>query len=129
MKFLLDTNAIIALMQGHSGFRSRLERREPQDFALSSIVAHELYYGAFKSQKIEANLAQLAALRFEILDFDREDAISAGQIRAQLAQAGTPIGPLDCLIAGQAMARSLTVITHNRREFDRITGLKIEDWQ
>lgn len=129
MKFLLDTNAIIALMQVHPGFRARLERHEPQDFALSSIVAHELYYGAYKSQRIEANLARVAALRFEVLDFDREDAICAGKIRAQLAQVGTPIGPFDTLIAGQAVARSLTLITHNRREFDRISGLKIEDWQ
>ncbi len=129
MKFLLDTNAIIALMQGHPGFRSQLECHEPQDFALSSIVTHEFYYGAYKSQRVEANLARLAALRFEILDFDREDAICAGKIRAQLVRAGTPIGPFGTLIAGQAIARSLTVITHNRREFDRITGLKIEDWQ
>jgi len=129
MKFLLDTNAVIALMQGHPGFRAELERHQPQDFALSSIVAHELYYGAYKSQRVETTLARVAGLRFEMLDFDREDAICAGKIRAQLALAGTPIGPFDSLIAGQAMARSLTVITHNRREFDRISGLRIEDWQ
>ena len=129
MKFLLDTNAVIALMQGQSGFKAHLERYVPGDFALSAIVAHQLFYGAYKSQRTETNLARVEALRFEILDFDREDALCAGKIRAQLAQAGTPIGPYDILIAGQAMARSLTVITHNRREFDLINGLRIEDWQ
>ena len=129
MKFLLDTNAVIALLKGHGGFRDRLVRHGPEDFGLPAIVMHELYYGAYKSQHIEANLNRLEGLRFERLDFDPEDARCAGEIRARLAQAGTPIGPYDLLIAGQAMARSLTVITHNRREFDRVDGLRIEDWQ
>jgi tRNA(fMet)-specific endonuclease VapC len=67
-------------------------------------------------------------LRFEVLDFDREDARQAGEVRAQLALQGQPIGPYDILIAGQALARGLTLVTHNVGEFGRVGGLKIEDW-
>lgn len=128
MKFLLDTNAVIALLKAHPGFREKLQQHQPQDFAVSTIVAHELFFGAHKSQNIEANLARVEGLRFEILEFDSEDARCAGEIRAFLAKSGTPIGPLDVLIAGQAIARSLTLITHNRKEFDRVEGLTVEDW-
>lgn len=128
MRFLLDTNAVIALIKAHPGFRERLHQYQPQQFAISSIVAHELFFGAYKSQNIAANLVRIEGLRFEVLDFDREDARCAGEIRARLAKSGTPIGPLDVLIAGQALARSLTLITNNRREFDRIEDLKVEDW-
>jgi tRNA(fMet)-specific endonuclease VapC len=68
-------------------------------------------------------------LRFEVLDFDREDARKAGEIRASLANAGTPVGPYDVLIAGQAVARGLTLVTNNTREFQRVASLRIEDWQ
>jgi len=67
------------------------------------------------------------ALQFEILDLDPEDARRAGKISAHLASAGTPIGPYDVLIAGQALARSLTLVTHNMREFQRASGLSVED--
>lgn len=129
MRFLLDSNAVIALMKGHSGFLTRLRRHRPLDFGIPAIVAHELFYGAYKSQKTADNLARVDALRFEVLEFDREDARQAGELRARLAAAGTPIGPYDVLIAGQAMARSLTLVTHNTREFQRVPGLFVEDWE
>jgi tRNA(fMet)-specific endonuclease VapC len=129
MRFLLDTNAVIAMLKGNTGFRDRLLAHLPHEFGISSIVMHELLYGAYKSANMEANLARIEGLRFEILDFDLEDARCAGELRASLAKAGAPIGPLDVLIAGQALARSLTVVTHNRREFDRVSGLSVEDWQ
>jgi tRNA(fMet)-specific endonuclease VapC len=64
-----------------------------------------------------------------VLEFDEEDARHAGEIRAQLASKGTPIGPFDVLIAGQARARELTLVTHNTSEFRRVPGLKVEDWK
>lgn len=128
MKYLLDSNAVIALLKSHSEFVAKLKRRRPQDFAISSIVAHELYYGAFRGQRVAENLARVEALRFPVLEFDAEDARQAGAIRASLMAAGTPIGPYDLLIAGQALARSLVLITHNTREFTRVPGLKLEDW-
>ena len=129
MNYLLDTNAVIALMKGHSGVLARLRQHQPRDFAMPSIVAHELYFGAYKSRHAADNLRRVEALQFEILDFDPEDARRAGEVRAQLASAGTPIGPYDVLIAGQALARSLTLVTHNMREFQRVSGLHVEDWE
>ena len=69
------------------------------------------------------------ALRFTVLPFEKEDARSAGEVRAHLRSKSTPIGPYDVLIAGQAVARKLVLITHNRREFTRVPGLMTEDWE
>lgn len=129
MKFLLDSNAVIALMKGKSAFLNRLRVHKPTDFALSSIVVHELFYGAYKSRRVAESLARVNALQFEILDFDREDAERAGELRALLATAGAPIGPYDTLIAGQAWARNLVLITHNLREFERVPYIQVEDWE
>ena len=96
---------------------------------MPAIVAHELFYGAYKAQRRAQNLARVEALQFQVVEFDREDARQAGEIRAQLAASGTPIGPYDVLIAGQALARGLTLVTHNTREFERIPGLTCEDWE
>lgn len=128
MKFLLDTDAVIAILKGDPAMLARLHRHQPADFGMPAIVAHELYYGAYKSQRVEANLARVAGLQFEVVSFDAEDAQHAGEIRAQLTAAGTPIGPYDALIAGQARARRLVLVTHNTREFERITALEVEDW-
>lgn len=129
MKFLLDSNAVIALLRGDDGFLTRLKAHMPEDFGMPAIVAYELFYGAFKGRQRVGNLARIEALPFEVVEFDREDARQAGEIRAILADAGTPIGPYDILIAGQALARSLTLITHNTREFSRVFGLQVEDWE
>jgi tRNA(fMet)-specific endonuclease VapC len=128
MKYLLDTNAVIAILKGDPFMLAQLRARLPVDFGLPSIVAHELYYGAYKSQRAQANLARVEGLQFEVLPFDTEDAQHAGEIRAQLAASGTPIGPYDVLIAGQARARQLVLVTNNVREFARVDGLQVEDW-
>ena len=128
---LLDTNAVIALVGRRSAaLLERVEASEPGSLAISSIVAHELWYGAYRSQKVAFNLETLRLLFADlaILDFDREDARVAGEIRAELARQGTPIGPYDVLIAGQAKARSLTLVTNNTGEFSRVAGLNLEDW-
>ena len=96
---------------------------------MSAVVIHELYYGAFKSQRVEKNVARVDGLQFPVLEFDQEDARQAGEIRAHLASKGTPIGPYDVLIAGQAKARKLTLVTHNTTEFQRVPSLKVEDWK
>jgi tRNA(fMet)-specific endonuclease VapC len=131
MAWLLDTNAVIALVTRRSGaLLRRVEAMAPGALALSSIVAHELYFGAYRSQKIEFNLETLRLLFADlvILDLDQEDARTAGEIRAALARQGTPIGPYDVLIAGQAKARGLTLVTSNLSGFQRVDGLKLEDW-
>lgn len=128
---LLDTNAVISLVARRSDtLLQRVEASEPGSLAVSSVVAHELYFGAYRSEKLAFNLETLRLLftDFAILDFDREDARVAGEIRADLKRRGTPIGPYDTLIAGQAMARGLSLVTNNTGEFSRIAGLRIEDW-
>jgi tRNA(fMet)-specific endonuclease VapC len=128
--YLLDTNAVIALLNDTSSKLARRTRREnPNDIAISAVVAHELFYGAFKSQRASYNVALIDALRFAVVEFDKEDARRAGEIRARLASKGSAIGPYDVLIAGQALAHSLTLVTHNTEEFGRVPKLKIEDWQ
>jgi tRNA(fMet)-specific endonuclease VapC len=130
MRYLLDANAILALLNDTtSPIARRVRRYAPRDFGVSAVVIHELYYGAFKSQRVEQNVARVDALQFSVLEFDEEDARQAGQIRAHLASKGTPIGPYDVWIAGQARARELTLVTHNTSEFNRVPGLKVEDWK
>lgn len=129
MRFLLDTNAVIAVLGGKPTVLARLKQHRPSDFGVPTIVMHELFFGAFRSSRAAANLARIDALQFEVVDFDREDARWAGEVRAHLASSGTPIGPYDALIAGQALARSLVLITHNAREFQRVSGLRLEDWE
>ena len=129
MRYLLDTNAIIVLLNDTSSpIATRVRRHAPRDFGVSAVVIHELYYGAFKSQRVEQNVARVDAIQFSVLELDEEDARQAGQIRAHLASKGTPIGPYDVLIAGQAIARELTLVTHNTSEFHRVPGLKVQDW-
>lgn len=130
MRYLLDANAIITALNEPAGPLSRrLHGLVPADVGVSAVVMHELYFGAFKSQQRERNLALVDALRFEVLPLDTEDARHAGEIRAWLAAHGTRIGAYDILIAGQARARALTLVTRNLREFGRVPGLTTENWQ
>jgi tRNA(fMet)-specific endonuclease VapC len=130
MRYLLDANAVIALLNDATSKTAKRARRErPSDVGISAIVAHELFYGAFRSQRTTHNLALIDALQFIVIEFDKEDARQAGEVRALLASKGTPIGPYDVLIAGQAMAREMILVTHNTQEFGRVPGLRLEDWQ
>ena len=129
MRYVLDTNACIALLNGTSpSLDDRLRRHVPDEIGLPAPVAYELYYGAYKSQRVERNVELLDRMEFEVLPFEAEDARVAGEIRARLEAAGQPIGPYDLLIAGQAYARGLVLVTANTREFERIHGLLVEDW-
>jgi len=128
VKFLLDTNTVIQIIAGHCGLIARLSKHSPGDFAISSVVMLELYFGAYNSKKILENLARIDALQFDILSLSDTDAKVAGSIRADLKAKGTPIGAYDLLIAGQAIARSLTLITGNVKEFRRVKDLSCQDW-
>lgn len=129
MAYLLDTNMVIALLRdADSPVGQRLRREAPGDVFISSIVLHELFYGAFKSARVERNLAAVERLRFGVLDFSGEDARAAGMVRAAFSAQGTPIGPYDVLIAGQALARGLVLVTRNPAEFGLLAGLVTENW-
>ena len=129
MIYLFDTNSIIKIMNGDARLIAKVAAHRIEDFGLSSIVAYELYFGAFKGRHTSRILGFIGRLSFEIVDFQVEDARAAGEVRASLAAAETPIGPYDTLIAGQALARDLILITHNTREFSRVSGLRVEDWE
>ncbi|UNU73366.1 type II toxin-antitoxin system VapC family toxin [Moraxella nasovis] len=128
MKYLLDTNIIIALQKQNPVLIARLKQRKVSDFALSDIVLFELYYGAYHSQKQRENLAKIDKLPFVRLPFDDKDALCAGKVRADLQRQGQVIGAYDMLIAGQALSKNLTLITHNVKEFSRVDGLKWQNW-
>jgi len=134
VNYLLDTNACIALMNGAPApVRTRFERavRARSQVCISSVVAFELWYGIAKSARIEVNTERFKTLLSSsilVLQFDNDDAREAGSIRAALEAAGKPIGAYDYLIAGQALARQLTLVTANVSEFSRVKGLSWEDW-
>lgn len=128
-QFLLDTNAIIILLNDkESMLAKKVREHSPNEICISSIVSHELFYGAFKSRRIKQNVDLVDCLQFEVLEFDKEDSKVSGEIRALLALSGNPIGPYDVLIAGQAKARNLVLVTNNTDEFSRVNGLNIENW-
>jgi tRNA(fMet)-specific endonuclease VapC len=132
MRFLLDTNAWIKILNKRpSPIKDKFALTNPSDITLCSVVKYELYFGAYKSEHRSANLDLLMTLfaQFNSLNFDDEAAELCGNVRAQLAILGTPIGPYDLQIAGIALSNNLILVTHNTKEFSRITGLRIEDWE
>lgn len=134
MNYLLDTNACIALINGApAAVRIRFDKaiRGDAQIYISSVVSFELWYGIAKSARIEINTQRLETLLSSsviALPFESEDSRAAGTIRAVLESAGRPIGAYDYLIAGQAMARQLTLVTANVSEFSRVEGLSWQDW-
>jgi tRNA(fMet)-specific endonuclease VapC len=134
VNYLLDTNACIALVNGSpASVRPRLERalKDGARVAISAVVAFELWYGAAKSARRQANRQRLETFfagPLELVPFDDEDARAAGEVRAALESAGTPIGAYDLLIAGQALRYDATLVTANTAEFSRISELRWEDW-
>ncbi|MFM6196667.1 MAG: type II toxin-antitoxin system VapC family toxin [Planktothrix sp.] len=132
MIYLLDSNSCIIYLNGRSeSLKQMLESKKASDIAVFSVVKAELFYGSMKSKNPHQNLnkQQVFFQRFISLPFDDLAAEVYGRIRAQLEIAGTPIGPNDLKIAAIALAHDLTLVTHNINEFQRIDGLKIEDWQ
>jgi tRNA(fMet)-specific endonuclease VapC len=134
MDYLLDTNACIALINGHpSTVRARLQKTTAagaQAF-VSSIALFELWYGVAKSARHEFNHKRLETFLsgpVTVLPFEHADARAAGAIRAALETSGKPIGAYDILIAGQAIRHELTLVTANVKEFSRVKGLTWQDW-
>lgn len=131
MIFLLDTNTCIYLIKKRPPeVIHRFEEHTVGDIGISSVTAAELYFGVEKSQRPAQNRAALEQflLPLVVADFDYTAAISYGRIRSALEKRGTPIGPLDTLIAAHAISLSLTLVTSNVREFSRIPDLKVENW-
>lgn len=130
LKYMLDTNICIFTIKNRpQQVRDAFNRHHGQ-LCISSVSLMELIYGAEKSANPERNLVIVEgfAARLDVLPYDELAASHTGQLRAELARNGTPIGPYDQLIAGHARSRGLITVTNNRREFDRVPGLRVEDW-
>ena len=130
--YLLDTNVCIRLLKGASPLLvERLQRLAPGEIKLCSIVKAELLFGARKSTRVEDNLQLLDRFfaPYESLPFDDRTAEHYGTIRADLQRSGRPIGPNDLFIASVARASDAVLVTRNTREFRRVVGLRIEDWE
>lgn len=130
LKFMLDTNICIFTIKNKPAHVREQFIRQHGLMCISTVTLMELIYGAEKSADPTRNLAEVEGFsaRLEVMDFDSHAAAHTGQIRAELSRSGTPIGPYDQMIAGHARSRGLIVVTNNRREFDRIPGLRVEDW-
>ena len=131
MRVLLDTDICIYLIrQRPPEVLHRFEEYEVGEVGVSSITVAELYFGARKSRHAAQNARALEQflLPLEIVEFDLEAAVAYGDIRAALERQGTPIGPLDTLIAALAVSLKVTLVTNNSREFARVPGLDLNNW-
>jgi tRNA(fMet)-specific endonuclease VapC len=130
-RYLLDSNILIAAIKGEpTSLLNKLAGLAPERLCLSSVVLAELFTGAEKSRESDRRKADLAELTqgMEVVPFDGGDAAVYGYVRAALETKGEGIGPLDMLIAAQAVNRGLVMVTANLKEFRRIPGLKCENW-
>ena len=130
MRYLLDTNVAIHTIRNRpSEVRAKFVAQQGR-MCISTVTLMELIYGAEKSAQPERNLLDIEgfASRLTVLPYDREAAVHTGRIRAELARAGTPIGPYDQMIAGHARSRGMIVVTANTDEFRRVPGISVEDW-
>ncbi|MDB4980082.1 MAG: twitching motility protein PilT [Myxococcales bacterium] len=130
MTYLLDTDTCIFALKQHPRVLQRIVAEARSEVALSVITEAELRVGVAKSALPTRDLRLLEAFLapFTVLGFVSADAVAYAHVRAKLERAGTPIGPTDTLIAAHAVARELTLVTNNEREFRRVSGLRVENW-
>ena len=131
MKYMLDTNiCIYAIKNKPESVIRKVLAQNPEDLCISVITYAELMHGVEKSQAVEKNRIAMSLFlsAITVLDFSSRAAEVYGEIRGELEKKGTPIGPMDLLIAGHAKSQNLVLVTNNTREFVRIPGLQIEDW-
>lgn len=130
LKYMLDTNICIFTIKNRPEQVREVFKRHSGQLSISTVTLMELIYGAEKSAKPERNLVDVEgfAARLDVLPYDTQAAAHSGQLRAELARIGKPIGPYDQMIAGHARAQGLILVTNNLREFERVPGLRVEDW-
>lgn len=131
MKYLIDTNICIYIMNNHPDeVVQKFRIAGVGNIGISSITVSELQYGAQKSNRIKENTKRLGEFLypFEIIQYGEQESFFYGKIRNQLEKQGNVIGPLDLLIAAHALSNSLILITNNEKEFNRIKSLKVENW-
>lgn len=131
MRWMLDTDICIALIKQHPDkVLKKLRGKSTGQVGISSITLGELAFGAAKSSRAKDSYAALSEflLPLDVDEFDERAAMHYGEVRARLTREGTTIGPLDTLIAAHALAIEAILVTHNTREFERVKGLRVEDW-
>ena len=130
LKYMLDTDIVIYTLKNRPARVRDAFKRHSGQMAISAVTLGELIYGAERSSQPERNLNDIEGLtaRLEVLPFNESAALHFGQIRAELAGAGKPIGPYDQMIAGHARASGLVMVTNNVEEFKQVPGLRIENW-
>lgn len=129
--YLLDSNILIAALKGQpTALLNRMAGLATERLCLSALVLGELLTGAEKSRDPAGGKIDVMAMThgMETLQFDTNDAATYARIRVTLERAGTTIGPMDLLIAAQALSRKLVMVTDNLKEFQRVPGLKCENW-
>ena len=130
MKYCLDTNTLIYFFKGLGDVSNRLLTTPPGEIAIPAVVIYELEVGIVKSTSPRKRITQLQEITslVNIISFGQSEAKCAAGIRIKLERQGIPIGPYEILIAASALANNSTLVTHNKREFEIVAGLKIEDW-
>jgi predicted nucleic acid-binding protein len=130
MKYLLDTNICVYWLKGNEHIEQKILSVGIDTISLSFVNLSELYYGAYKSQRVEANLALIQRLTDQLSIIESDEAICEmfGELKANLERAGAIIDDADLFIAASAKVHGLTLVTNNIRHFKRIKGLKLENW-
>ena len=128
--YLLDTNTLIYFFKGEGNVAARMFEHSPSQIAIPSLVVYELEVGIAKSSSPKKREQQLKMLleNVIVIPFGNEEARVSAKIRASLESIGEPIGPIDTLIAGCALAHHYTLVTRNKKEFGKVKGLKVENW-
>jgi tRNA(fMet)-specific endonuclease VapC len=130
LTYMLDANVCIHVMKNYPQSLREKFNALAEQLCISSITLGELHYGAEKSRRRVDNLSAIEQFvaRLDVLPFDGKAAAHYGQVRAELEQAGTPCGPHDMQIGGHARSEGLIVVTNNLREFNRMPGIRVENW-
>jgi tRNA(fMet)-specific endonuclease VapC len=130
LRYMLDTNICIYVLKNHPPQLRDTFIQHTGQLCISAITLAELLYGAEKSAMTDRNLENIEGFvaRLEVLPFAEKSAAHYGQIRAELEQAGTVIGPYGLMIAGHARSEGLVLVTNNQREFERVAGLRLDNW-
>jgi len=128
--YLLDTNIVIHCLKGHEIVTRNLRTHLSDPITISVVTLMELYYGAYKSQKVESNLAKIKTLEnsIEVIPLGKEAVEIFGIYKAKLERSGTPLDDFDLILAVCAITNNLVLVTNNTKHFKRIEGLKITDW-
>ena len=128
--YLLDTDIIIYSLKGHPAVKKNLERNLHAALKISIVTLMELYYGAYKSQKVTSNLGKIKSIEdaVEIIPIGRESAEVFAMLKANLEKAGTPLDDFDLILAACALANDLVLVTNNVKHFERIEGLRLTNW-